>query len=270
MPVRSSPTLEELVHGLILAAGCGSRLGTRSPKCLVRMGGRPLLQIQLDILSRAGVDDVSIVVGYRHEEVRAAAFGQATFVHNKRFFETNSLYSYHLARSLIKSDLVVLNSDVLFPLEMLERLLQVPGSSLAFDSASGEDEEHMKVQLRNGQLIAMSKDMSPARVDGENVGLLHLAESAAQASFDAAARLIADGHQHDWLGSAVSAIAGAHDISGIDVAGLPWVEIDYPQDLALARSQVWPTIQALELFAERRRGMVSSRAVADARNAAAG
>jgi choline kinase len=258
------------VHGLILAAGCGSRLGTRSPKCLARVGGTPLLHIQLDALCRAGVNDVTIVVGYRHDEVRSSAFGRATFVHNRRFFETNSLYSFHLARSMIEGDLVVLNSDVLFPLEMLERLLHAPGSSLAYDSGSGGHEEHMKVQLRNGQLVGMSKQLPPAHVHGENVGLLHLAESAAQASFDAAARLIADGHHHDWLGSAISAVAGTHAISGVDISGLPWVEIDYPEDLALARSEIWPTIQSLDLFAERRREPVSSRSVPQTRTAAAG
>lgn len=271
MPVRSGlPTLEELVQGLILAAGCGSRLGTLTPKCLVRVGGRPLLHIQLDALRRVGVENVTIVVGYRHEEVRAAAFGAATFVHNRQFFATNSMYSFHLARSMVEGDLVVLNSDVLFPLDVLERLLEVEGSALAFDSGSGGEEEHMKVELRNGQLVGMSKQLPPARVDGENVGLLHLAETAAQASFEAAARLIDRGHERDWLGAAVSAITGTHDISGVDIAGSPWVEIDYPEDLAVARSQVWPTIQSLELFAQRRRGLTPSREAPDIRSAAAG
>jgi choline kinase len=258
------------VQGLILAAGSGSRLGTLTPKCLARVGGRPLLHIQLDALRSAGVEDVTIVVGYRHEEVRAAAFGEATFVHNRQFFETNSIYSFHLARSMVEGDLVVLNSDVLFPADMLERLLEVEGSALAFDSGSGGEEEHMKVQLQNGHLVGMSKQLPPTRVDGENVGLLHLAEPAARAGFEAAARLIAGGHQRDWLGAAVSAIAGTHDISGVDIAGMPWIEIDYPEDLAMARSQVWPTIQTWELFAQRRRGLTPSREVPDTRSAVAG
>jgi hypothetical protein len=86
----------------------------------------------------------------------------------------------------------------------------------------------------------------------------------------AAARLVSGGHQQDWLGSAISAIAADHVISGVDIAGLPWVEIDYPADLALARSHVWPTIESLELFAERRRAGVAFQAMADADSAVAG
>lgn len=255
------------MDGLILAAGRGSRLGSRSPKCLVQVGGRPLLRIQLDDLRRSGVDNVTIVVGYHHEEVRAAAFGEATFVHNRDFAETNSLYSFLLARTAVEGDLVVLNSDVLFPLELLRRLLEVEGSALAFDSGSGDEDEHMKVRLHEGRLVSMSKQLAPALADGENVGLLHLDAATAQAGFDAAARLVRYGHHREWLGAAVSAISSAHRISGVDIAGLPWVEIDYPDDLAHARSRIWPAIRSMELFSERLR---QSRAPDDTETEAAG
>ncbi|MEP6817626.1 MAG: phosphocholine cytidylyltransferase family protein [Marmoricola sp.] len=239
------------MDAIILAAGRGSRLGGRSPKCLVRVGDRTLLEIQLDNLRRAGVDNVTVVVGYRHEEVREAASGEATFVFNERFADTNSLYSFHLARRAVADDLLVLNSDVLFPLELLSRLRDVEGSALAFDSCSGDDAEHMKVHLRDGHLVRMSKRLPSALTAGENVGLLQLSAYAARACFDAAATLVRRGHHHDWVGSAVSAIADAHRIFGVDITGLPWVEIDYPEDLVLAREQIWPAIESLDLCAQR-------------------
>ncbi len=241
------------MDGLILAAGCGSRLRTRSPKCVARVDGATLLRIQLDTMRRAGVEDITVVVGYRHEEVRAAAFGAATFVVNDRYADTNSLYSFHLARPAVQGDVVVLNSDVLFPFEVLRRVLEVGGSALAFDSASGEEEEHMKVSLRDGRLVGMSKQLPQQQTEGENVGLLHLSATVADAVFDAAAGLIDRGHQRDWLGAAVSSVAAAHRIVGVDVAGLPWVEIDYPEDLVRARTEIWPAIESLEAFGQRSR-----------------
>lgn len=144
------------MEALILAAGRGARLGESLPKCLMRVGDRTLIEIQLDNLRRAGVDSITVVVGYRHQEVREAISGEATFVLNERFAETNSLYSFHLARRAVADGLLVLNSDVLFPLELLNRLRNVGGSALAFDSGSGDDDEHMKVHLRNGHLVRMS------------------------------------------------------------------------------------------------------------------
>lgn len=232
------------MDGLILAAGCGSRLGTLAPKCLAEVGGRSLLSLQLDALRGAGVEGVTVVVGYRHEEIRAAAPGGVTFIHNERFAETNSMYSFELARSAVRGSVVVLNSDVLFPAALLERVLDSGGSALAFDSGSGQDAEHMKVQLRDGQLVTMSKHLPPELTDGENVGLLHLSAAAAQASFAAAAELVRRGHKRGWLAQAVSAVAGTHPIAGVDVGGLPWVEIDYPNDLEHARERVWPAIES--------------------------
>jgi choline kinase len=252
------------VHGLILAAGCGSRLGTLSPKCLAEVGGRSLLRIQLDALREAGIDDITVVVGYRHEEIRAAAFGEVTFVQNDRFAETNSMYSFHLARSAVEGDVVVLNSDVVFPSELLNRVLDVGGSALAFDSGSGDDEEHMKVRLDGGRLVAMSKDLPPAATDGENVGLVHLSAPAARASFAAAGALVDAGHQLGWLAQAVTAVADTHPISGVDIAGLPWVEIDFPDDLEAARSEIWPSIQSLDQFTRRSRPLAAFWSAADA------
>ncbi|MDT4959718.1 MAG: L-glutamine-phosphate cytidylyltransferase [Pseudonocardiales bacterium] len=251
------------MHGLILAAGCGSRLGTLSPKCLAEVGGRSLLRIQLDALREAGIDDITVVVGYRHEEIRAAAFGEVTFVQNDRFAETNSMYSFHLARSAVEGDVVVLNSDVVFPSELLNRVLDVGGSALAFDSGSGDDEEHMKVRLDDGRLVAMSKDLPPAATDGENVGLMHLSAPAARACFAAAAALVDAGHQLGWLAQAVTAVADTHPICGVDIAGLPWVEIDFPDDLEAARSEIWPSIESLEQFTRRSRPLAAFWSAAD-------
>jgi choline kinase len=258
------------VHGLILAAGSGSRLGTRLPKCLAEVGGRTLLRIQLDALRQAGVRDITVVVGYRHEEVRAAASGEVAFVHNDRFAETNSMYSFLLARPAVDSDVVVLNSDVVFPVELLERVLEVGGSAFAFDSGSGADEEHMKVRLDGGRLVAMSKDLPAAVTDGENVGLVHLSAPAARASFAAAAALVGAGHLLGWLAQAVTAVAGAHQISGVDIAGLPWVEIDFPEDLVVARDKIWPSIESLGQFTQRSRSPGAFWSANDADAAVAG
>ena len=239
------------MHALILAAGQGSRLATGKPKCLVEVGGRPLLAYQIEAVRRAGATRVTVVVGHGHEQVRSFAEGEATFVCNDRFAETNSLYSFWLARHAVAGDLVVMNCDVLFPEHVLQALLEPDGSTLVFDSNSGGDEEHMKVRIRDGHLVRMSKELPPSRSDGENLGILRLTEEAAAAAFDAAGALLEQGREQDWLGTAINAIACDHPIACVDVAGLPWVEIDFPRDLASARTEIWPAIQALERHVRR-------------------
>lgn len=55
-----------VVGAIVLAAGSGSRLGAR-PKCLLELGGVPLIRRTLIALSGAGVDEVVVVLGHHAE-----------------------------------------------------------------------------------------------------------------------------------------------------------------------------------------------------------
>ena len=59
------------VGAVLLAAGSGSRLGSR-PKSLLELGGVPLIRRQLIALSGAGVDEVVVVLGHHAEAIEAA------------------------------------------------------------------------------------------------------------------------------------------------------------------------------------------------------
>lgn len=60
------------MKALILAAGRGTRLGTVSEarnKCLVTLGGRPVIEYSLDNALLGGATSAVVVVGYRGDEV---------------------------------------------------------------------------------------------------------------------------------------------------------------------------------------------------------
>lgn len=230
------------MDAIILAAGSGKRLGTGRPKCLTMIGGRPLIEHQLDALAAAGVRNPIVVVGYKRDQVRAAIGDRARIVVNERYAHTNSMYSFLLAREHVRGATFVLNADVLFdPLVALE-LAGRRGSALACDSSSGDEAEHMKVATHRGRLRSMSKSLAATHCAGENLGLLCLDEMAVREAFAAAERLIAHGGERAWLAAAINSVARHESIECVDVAGTPWVEIDFPEDLAHARRTVWPAI----------------------------
>ena len=231
------------MEAVILAAhGTGA-----SPTCLTRIGGRTLLQHQLDALRRAGAEAVHVVIGRGHREVRLAVT-DVTFIHNEGHDETDSLYAFHLAAAATNSDdLVLLDGDTVFPDKVLTRLLAADGSSIAYDGASGEEDEQTKVHLRGGRLIRMGRELPTLVSDGESLGLIHLTAAAAHAAFEAAARLVASGRHGDGVGAAVSAITRQHPIAGVNTAGLPWLAIDSPAALAKAQTTTWPAIEELSV-----------------------
>jgi molybdenum cofactor cytidylyltransferase len=70
------------VAAVILAAGRGSRFGGDVPKPLVRLGRRSLLGHAVAAASASGLRPVVVVVGYRGEDVAAAAGSLAEIVEN--------------------------------------------------------------------------------------------------------------------------------------------------------------------------------------------
>ncbi len=235
-------------RAVILAAGRGRRMGEMTearPKCLLPVGGRTLLEHQLETLSALGVAKITVVSGYCSDQVRERVDGRASVVENEHWAETNSLYSLALCRdAAICKSLLVLNGDVIAHPAIVERVLTAPTSAFAYDSSSGSSEEHMKVELRGDRLHSMSKVLPRARVHGENVGILGFQGSAPLLLFQEAESVLKRAGRMQWLAAAVEGIARRAPLYGLDVANLPWREVDFPEDLIAARSITWPALCA--------------------------
>lgn len=233
------------MKAIILAAGLGSRLGEKAkgrPKALQEVGGRALIEHQLDALSAEGVGPVTVVVGHAEDQIRAVLGESVEYVVNARPDETNSLYSLWLAREWLEGDVLILNSDLLFHPDILKRLLKQPGSALAFDSGSHGGAEQTKVGLSGKRVTDLGKDFPETGARGENLGLIKLDSSGTAALRMRAEAIIANGGERTWVTEAVRSVLAEVDVTGVNMAGLPWVEIDFPYDLDTARRQVWPEI----------------------------
>ncbi|HUK36822.1 MAG TPA: phosphocholine cytidylyltransferase family protein, partial [Vicinamibacterales bacterium] len=157
------------MRAVILTAGRGGRLreviGER-PKCLTQVGGVTLLDRQLDSLHSCGITRVVIVTGHGAIDVRRACGPAIEYVHNAQFADTNSLYSLWLARGVLADGFLVMNCDVLFHPQMLIDLVTSPYedallTSPACDSLPYSDEE-MKVRIRGGRVVEISKTIDPS------------------------------------------------------------------------------------------------------------
>lgn len=233
------------IQALILAAGRGSRINPRcagTPKPLLEIGRRPLIDHMLETLADAGVGPVAMVVGFGADEIREIVGIRAEYVHNPRWATTNSLYSFSLARPWVTGPVMIFNCDLLLHPGIINRLLAAGEDTIAYDSSSGDGREQMVVKFRDGSLIDMGKDLELDKESGENVGVLYLSAETARDLFDLADKILAEGGEKEWLGAAVRSLVRQRRLRGLDVAGLPWVEIDFPFDLERARKEVWPRI----------------------------
>jgi len=237
------------MQAVILAAGKGSRLGKVSedrPKCLQPVGERTILEIQLKILADLGIEEVCVVAGYQIGLVKDVLERRHNCVvlENERFAETNSLYSLWLARDWIRSSFLCINGDVVGHPKIFRSVIEAPGCALAYDSSSGKDPEHMKVHLFHTRLRSVGKDLPGPEVDGENVGILKFEGTGIRAMLEEADQAVGRREWMKWVPSALNGIASGHPIHCVDIAGLPWVEVDFPGDLEVARNRVWPSLRS--------------------------
>lgn len=103
------------MNAIILAAGLGTRLRPLTddrPKCMVEVGGTPMVERQIQFLHEAGIDDVTLVSGYMAEslEYLRGKYG-VRIVPNLRYDMVNNIYSMYVVRELL-GDTYVLEGDV--------------------------------------------------------------------------------------------------------------------------------------------------------------
>ena len=237
--------------GVILAAGAGTRLNGSDvvrPKCLARFGGSTLIELQMRALAACGIADVVVVVGYEGARVRQACGSGVRFVENTRFEETNSLYSLWLAQPLLPGPFVVMNCDVLFHPSLLRDLLTARHEDALLVSYPEPDAppfgpEEMKVRVRRGRVVDIRKDMPDDEIDGENVGIARFGRAGAAHLWRKADEIVRAGSLRVWAPRAFGAFAEERALFAIGTRGLPWTEIDTPDDYRHAYTHVFPAIK---------------------------
>lgn len=233
-------------RALILAAGYGSRMGALTadrPKAMLEVDGRSLIEHQLDALASYGVTDVTIVIGYQQQRMREHLGSRVRFVENARYRQTNSVYSLWLAREVLRRGSIVMNSDLLVSRELLGRLVTSPvEDAVLVDRTSEMDEEEMKVTLWEGFAVDFGKDLPAAHAHAENVGILKFGAEGGRRLVGHLDALIGGGLVQAWAPRAFRALASAWPLRAIDTDGLPWTEIDFPEDLERARQVIAPAI----------------------------
>ncbi len=239
---------------VLLAAGRGKRLGRDGPKCLVEVAGTTLLERHLTNLGAAGIGRVTVVTGFAAEQIDSAlseiesrrGTGQPPLEITTRFNERyrhGSIVSLQCAMdSLMDEGGLWMDADVLYPAELLARLVSSPhGNCVLLDGRSSEQGEEMMLAVSESRVRRIARRVGTGwDLVGESVGFFKVDPSGAlvmKRVLDAeitAGRL--DQEHEDGLTIALSDVSFGFE----RVDDLPWTEIDFPEDLdkaaALART----------------------------------
>ena len=174
----------------------------------------------------------------------------ATLLHYNPLYTLGSSLSLWSVRQtlLCGDDVLVMDADVLYHPDILRRLVESPlGNCYLMDRDFAPGDEPVKLCVAGERIVEFRKRVA----DGLNYD--RIGESVGFFKFDATtalrlARLIdqyvADGRRDQPHEEALRDLALSDELTiGVeDVTGLPWLEIDFPEDLIRAEQHVLPLI----------------------------
>ena len=100
------------------------------------------------------------------------------FLVNHHYFETNTAYSVYLGRKILSSDdHVLMNADVVYPKELLEKTVNSRfGTALAVDAKVCGREEVKVIDGGENKIVAIGKDLIESQCLGEFIGVAKLSK----------------------------------------------------------------------------------------------
>lgn len=245
------------MKAIMLAAGRGVRLSEpgkpHPPKSLLRFDGQSLLERHIRLLQHSKVDGLTLVVGYQKETIvaeleRIDAFPFVELVENPDFTE-GSIISLWCAREQMSTgnDVVVMDADVLYHPDILGNLIDGEDlDRIQFDRGFIPGDEPVKLCFADGRIVEFRKQVT-VNYDtvGEWPGFVRLSGNTAAALANTIQVFIDSGKRDVPYEDALRHILlGSHSeqFDYQDVTGLPWIEIDFPEDIAKAAQQILPSI----------------------------
>ncbi len=243
---------------IILAAGQGTRLRPLTddrPKCLVELGGKPLLDWQIEAAQAVGISDIVLIGGYKIDHLKKYA---VTLVENPKYATTNMVQTLFCASDLFADGFVMSYGDIVYTPAVLQRLLADEHAiSVTVDKQWRSywerrledplsDAETLKIAA-NGNLIEVGqKPQSYTDIQAQYIGLVAFRAAGVaslKATFarvqaeDQAGRNPFGGRRNLDTLYMTDLLQGMID-SGIDLNTFQidgnWVEVDSVSDLTLA------------------------------------
>jgi choline kinase len=243
------------VKCIILAAGTATRmrpLTDNLPKCLLPVGGKPLLQRSIEQVAAAGIEHIGLVIGFQAEAIRRFVKRQfpslrIRFMVNPRYESTNNAFSLLMAREFFNpeskggkspEELLLMDADIVFSPQLLPFLLREGSPNrIAVRVAGPHDEEEIRVKIDAlGNVVTIGKTTPLPETYGESIGIEFFSFPAAQRLFATVERRVrsGEGRNEFYEASFQEMIDRGVQCKAVDVSRFPAVEVDTPEDLRAA------------------------------------
>ena len=241
------------MQAIILAAGMGRRLGeftSDNTKCMVEVNGIRLIDRMLNQLLSLNLSKIIIVIGYKGHHLKNYINSNyqtqiIEFVENRLFDKTNNIYSLWLAKDyMINDDTLLLESDLIFENEVLEKALNSPYQDLALISKYETWMDGTMVRIdEDNNIVNFIPKKAFKYADTEfyykTVNIYKFSRDFIKDHYlpflEAYIKVLGDNEYYEQVLRVITLIDKT-EIKALPITGLKWYEIDDVQDLRIAET----------------------------------
>ena len=251
------------MRAILISAGKGTRLyplTKNTPKSLLEVGeGLTLLEAQLHSLQEAGIVDVTIVVGYRAEQIEAKLHKYKTdfnisTVYNPFYDVSNNLISVWMARHFMQDEFITINGDDMFTASVITNLMKSKHNiTMVMDEKDEYDEDDMKIIHNDGLVLEVSKKIDPAKTNGESVGIIKFSGHGPQIYVTIMEEMVRHSENKSvfYLKAIQEIINKGYPVHFSKCNPGDWGELDFHPDLVMIREYVTQTKLVDKIFGKK-------------------
>lgn len=232
-----------------------------TPKALIEIGGKTLIEHSLAKLGQCGIREAIIVVGHLGDVIRTRIGNSCLgltirYVENPMFSKSGSMYSLWLTKGHLDSDIVFMDADILYNSKILEVLVESRWMDcVSVGELSQDSGEEVKVFVKDGLVRKIGKmAVSELECLGEYIGIVKLSESGIDLLFRSAKQYFVAHDKNLEYEDCMQMLCDAHDLHYEFFGDLSWTEIDVSADIERAKVKIYP-----EILKEERVGLERSR-----------
>lgn len=211
-----------------------------TPKCLLKVGDKTILQMTIDNILKNGISEFVMVTGFRENMIKEFIANNypglnIKYLTNPGYENNNNSYSLWMTKDLINKECILLDSDILFDYRIVSKLQGSKHQNcLAVNCNHKLGDEEIKVIVDStNKILHIGKEVETAKSLGESIGIEKFNYSFFNALGEVLERkIVKESNVSEFYEvSFQELIDRGNSLYAVDVSEYRSMEIDTPDDL---------------------------------------
>jgi len=159
------------MKAVVLAAGLGKRLAaitSQTPKVLVKIGEKTLIEHNVDKLRKAGINDIALVIGYKGEMVKEVLSDSVTYYEQRE--QLGTAHAFLCADHFVDEPYFLgMNGDIFFTDPLTDFVKLKPPAMAAYHVE--DTRRYGRMEIKGGKLVAVKEKVEEEARGFVNAGV---------------------------------------------------------------------------------------------------